>query len=83
VFPVRYELGFCIPEDGVLHSHCRENVKSYNVLFLSGNVQNLLHVLFRAFSSVLLMSPLVTILQFPHRNITVNLSVYNQLSGTS
>jgi hypothetical protein len=23
VFPVRYELGFYIPEEGVLHSHCR------------------------------------------------------------
>jgi hypothetical protein len=24
VSPVRYELGFYIPEDGILHSHCRE-----------------------------------------------------------
>jgi hypothetical protein len=24
VFPMRYELGFYIPEDGVLHSHRRE-----------------------------------------------------------
>jgi hypothetical protein len=29
VFPVRYELGFYISEDGVLHSHRRENLKSY------------------------------------------------------
>jgi hypothetical protein len=29
MFPVRYELGFYIPEDDILHSHCRENLKSY------------------------------------------------------
>jgi hypothetical protein len=29
VSPVRYELGFCIPEDDILHSHRRENLKSY------------------------------------------------------
>jgi hypothetical protein len=27
--PVRYELGFYVPEDGILHSHRRENIKSY------------------------------------------------------
>jgi hypothetical protein len=27
---VRYELGFYIPEDGIVHSHRRENLKSYN-----------------------------------------------------
>jgi hypothetical protein len=32
--PVRYELGFYIPEDGILHSHRRENLKSYNLLIL-------------------------------------------------
>jgi hypothetical protein len=32
VSPVRYELGFYIPEDGILHSHCRENLKSYIAL---------------------------------------------------
>jgi hypothetical protein len=26
--PVRYELDFYIPEDGILHCHCRENLKS-------------------------------------------------------
>jgi hypothetical protein len=26
---VKYELGFYIPEDDILHSHCRENLKSY------------------------------------------------------
>jgi hypothetical protein len=27
--PVKYELDFHIPEDGILHSHRRENLKSY------------------------------------------------------
>jgi hypothetical protein len=26
--PVKYELGFYIPEDGILHSHRRDNLKS-------------------------------------------------------
>jgi hypothetical protein len=34
VSPVRYELGFYIPEDGILHSHRRENLKSYNQFFV-------------------------------------------------
>jgi hypothetical protein len=29
VSSLRYELGFCIPDDGILHSHGRENLKSY------------------------------------------------------
>jgi hypothetical protein len=29
VSPVRYEPGFYIPENGILHSHHRENLKSY------------------------------------------------------
>jgi hypothetical protein len=31
-FPVRYELGFYIPEDGILHSHRLETLKSYIAL---------------------------------------------------
>jgi hypothetical protein len=27
MFPVKYELGFYIPEDDILHSDCRENLK--------------------------------------------------------
>jgi hypothetical protein len=38
VFPVRYELGFYIPADGILHSHRLENLKSY--LALTGWVLN-------------------------------------------
>jgi hypothetical protein len=29
---VKYELGFYIPEDDILHSHSRENFKSYIAL---------------------------------------------------
>jgi hypothetical protein len=32
VSPVRHELGFYIPEDGILHSQSRENLKSYITL---------------------------------------------------
>jgi hypothetical protein len=32
VSPVRYELGFYIPKDDILHSHRRENVKYYIAL---------------------------------------------------
>jgi hypothetical protein len=32
VSPVKYELGFYIPEDGILHSPRRENLKSYMTL---------------------------------------------------
>jgi hypothetical protein len=30
--PVRYELGFYIPEDDILHSHRREHLKSRYVM---------------------------------------------------
>jgi hypothetical protein len=32
VSPVRYELGFYIPEDDIHHSHRRDNLKSYIAL---------------------------------------------------
>jgi hypothetical protein len=35
VSPVRYELGFYIPEEGIFYSYRRENHKSY----IPGNVQ--------------------------------------------
>jgi hypothetical protein len=35
VSPVKYELGFYIPEDGILHSHRRENLRSYIFCFNS------------------------------------------------
>jgi carboxylesterase type B len=36
VSPVKYELGFYIPEDGILHSHRRENLKYYMSISSSG-----------------------------------------------
>jgi hypothetical protein len=30
--PVKYELGFYIPEEGILLSHRRQNLKSYRAL---------------------------------------------------
>jgi hypothetical protein len=32
VSPVKYEMGFYIPDDDILHSHRRESLKSYRVL---------------------------------------------------
>jgi hypothetical protein len=32
VSPVKYELGFYITEDGILHSHIRETLKFYIAL---------------------------------------------------
>jgi hypothetical protein len=32
VSPMRYHLGFYIPADGILHSRCRENLRSYQVV---------------------------------------------------
>jgi hypothetical protein len=32
VSPAKYEMGFYIPEDDILHSHRRENLKSYITL---------------------------------------------------
>jgi hypothetical protein len=34
VSPVKYELGCNIPSDDILHSHCRENLKSYTDSFV-------------------------------------------------
>jgi hypothetical protein len=42
VFPVRYGLGFYSPEDGILHSHRRENhqeLEDYRVEIMSGGTQ--------------------------------------------
>jgi hypothetical protein len=38
--PVKYELGFYIPEDDILHSHCCENLKSD--ILLRGLLMNLI-----------------------------------------
>jgi hypothetical protein len=33
--PARYEVGFYVPEDGILNNHLRENLKSYKMHFIS------------------------------------------------
>jgi hypothetical protein len=42
VSPVKYELGFYIPEDAILHSHCRENLKSYILKSYSFSISELM-----------------------------------------
>jgi hypothetical protein len=32
VSPVKYELGFYIPEDDIVHSHCHDNLTSYSMI---------------------------------------------------
>jgi hypothetical protein len=41
VSPVRYKLDFYIPEDGILHSHGGENLKSYIVRLQFGRILTL------------------------------------------
>jgi hypothetical protein len=40
VFPVRYEMDFYIPEDGILHSHCGGNFKSYILASVAISAKN-------------------------------------------
>jgi hypothetical protein len=44
--PVKYELGFYISEDDILHSHRRENLKSLLpiAVYLKQNVSEMVHV---------------------------------------
>jgi hypothetical protein len=42
---VKYELGFSISEDDVLHSDCRENLKRYNMIYYLETVYEQLEVL--------------------------------------
>jgi hypothetical protein len=42
---MKYELGFYITEDGVLHSHCPENLKSYILRTLFRILYNILRKL--------------------------------------
>jgi 5-methylcytosine-specific restriction endonuclease McrBC GTP-binding regulatory subunit McrB len=46
VSPVKYEVGFFIPEGDILHNHCSGNLKSYkNLLFY-------LHVLIKVLDNI-------------------------------
>jgi hypothetical protein len=38
VSPVKYELEFYIPEDDILHSHCRDNPKPYIAFTCNNNI---------------------------------------------
>jgi hypothetical protein len=44
VFSVRYELGFYIQEDEILHSHYRENLKSCTFIFVFARITALISV---------------------------------------
>jgi hypothetical protein len=35
-------MGFYIPEDGILHSYCRENLKSYTMREICKNLKGVL-----------------------------------------
>jgi hypothetical protein len=39
MFAVRYELGYDFPEDGILHNHRSENLKTYMVMNLRGSIK--------------------------------------------
>jgi hypothetical protein len=43
VSPVKYELGFYIPEDAILHSHCRDDLISY-ILATTLSITNHVHI---------------------------------------
>jgi hypothetical protein len=47
VSPVKYELSFYILEDGILHSHRLENLKSYRLLkrYYSPKRESIPHIL--------------------------------------
>jgi hypothetical protein len=44
VSPVRYQLGFYISEGGILHSHPRENLRSYIAINRLGSVAETYYV---------------------------------------
>jgi hypothetical protein len=45
VSPVKYELDSYIPEDDILHSHHRENLRTYDVRVACVSVDNVAHCL--------------------------------------
>jgi hypothetical protein len=46
--PVKYEQGFYISEDAILHSHCSGNLKSYMcfevLIYSNNNIPTLMHI---------------------------------------
>jgi hypothetical protein len=73
MFPVRYELGFYIPEEDILHSLRRENLKSYIEVANSSNndTSTELQVTFKYILTVILIFT-----QFKS-NILLHLDVWN------
>jgi hypothetical protein len=87
--PVKYELGFFIQEDDILHSHRRENLKSYIIvtcLFASGLVLDRDTVRRRLIGSCVAGGPSITtviflnirmdILTITILNINIFLNIY-------
>jgi hypothetical protein len=66
VSPVRYKLGFYIPEDGIIHSHRRENLKFYI------KVTEMVFVMIPIVTTSIVLAPLrVSVLkQSVKRNVT-------------
>jgi hypothetical protein len=56
VSPVKYELGFYTPEDAILHSHRRENLKSYTVEHVSAVRQRAVKIIVAGLHVVCLRS---------------------------
>jgi hypothetical protein len=52
VSPVKYELGFCITEDGILHSHRRENLNSYMLSIYLNTLRFICYVRFEFITAV-------------------------------
>jgi hypothetical protein len=49
--PVRYELEFYVPEEGILHSHCRGSLKSYRIASYQKLGENMHSILLFSISS--------------------------------
>jgi hypothetical protein len=86
VSPVKYELGFYIPEDAILHSDRREHLKHYNSGYVPAANSESLRIEFLSkismafvFSSMLLLRKLLhsdshCILAIPFQFITASLN---------
>jgi hypothetical protein len=65
VSPVKYKLGFYVPEDDILHSHCRESIKSYKTFlyFFNATVHisreciDIVHICLLTINSVIPLFP--------------------------
>jgi hypothetical protein len=69
VSPVKYELGFYIPEDDILHSHCREKLRSYLIKHRFDTLRGTI------------LDPEVFKWNTPYNTDTNKQSVYNRSTG--